>query len=259
MRLCVLNCIVRHYTRTWLLKHQVKIEDAGFDWKILGPDVQENDYVAFTCDQDAYSYRYSTKAPMDGIDGRGVYVSVCFATSPHKAAGLKNDVIQLFERSAISSDSWQQGKITYTWGKRDTPPKTRNQGDRKGKREKRGKRGEIGEEKERRQKRKKKKEQEGKNKAVDKNKGDMIRWILTVRANNCEHGVDVSYFRTKAVLRNQTCVFVLYTIRSSLFYNVSKKIGITLRDLWRQHSWLYVSSRSFSWYIGRHLIVCHDP
>lgn len=35
----------------------MKVEDAGFDWKILGPDVLEEEYVAHTCDQDAYSYR----------------------------------------------------------------------------------------------------------------------------------------------------------------------------------------------------------
>ena len=34
---------------------QVFLEDAGFDWKILGPDVSEADYVAWTCDQDAYA------------------------------------------------------------------------------------------------------------------------------------------------------------------------------------------------------------
>lgn len=38
------------------LDGKVKVEDAGFDWKILGPDVQEEDYVAHTCDQDAYAY-----------------------------------------------------------------------------------------------------------------------------------------------------------------------------------------------------------
>ncbi|KAL2935069.1 putative aldehyde dehydrogenase [Bienertia sinuspersici] len=37
------------------LKGQVKLEDAGFDWKILGPDVQQEDYVAWVCDQDAYA------------------------------------------------------------------------------------------------------------------------------------------------------------------------------------------------------------
>jgi len=34
---------------------RVKIEDAGFDWKILGPDVADVDYVAWQCDQDAYA------------------------------------------------------------------------------------------------------------------------------------------------------------------------------------------------------------
>ena len=32
------------------------IEDAGFDWKILGPDVTNISYVAWVCDQDAYAY-----------------------------------------------------------------------------------------------------------------------------------------------------------------------------------------------------------
>lgn len=43
---------------------QVKVEDAGFDWKILGPDVQEEEYVAHTCDQDAYAYRYTRQAEL---------------------------------------------------------------------------------------------------------------------------------------------------------------------------------------------------
>ncbi|KAL0583842.1 hypothetical protein ABG067_006286 [Albugo candida] len=34
---------------------RIKLEDAGFDWKILGPDVHEQEYVAWTCDQDAYA------------------------------------------------------------------------------------------------------------------------------------------------------------------------------------------------------------
>ncbi|KAJ4787435.1 aldehyde dehydrogenase 12A1 [Rhynchospora pubera] len=37
------------------LKGRIKLEDAGFDWKILGPDVKEVDYVAWVCDQDAYA------------------------------------------------------------------------------------------------------------------------------------------------------------------------------------------------------------
>mmetsp|Transcript_50600 Transcript_50600/g.68833 ORF Transcript_50600/g.68833 Transcript_50600/m.68833 type:complete len:416 (-) Transcript_50600:506-1753(-) len=34
---------------------KIRIEDAGFDWKILGPDVGDEEYVAWTCDQDAYA------------------------------------------------------------------------------------------------------------------------------------------------------------------------------------------------------------
>lgn len=34
---------------------KVKIEDAGFDWKILGPDVSNVDYIAWQCDQDAFA------------------------------------------------------------------------------------------------------------------------------------------------------------------------------------------------------------
>ncbi|GFR43750.1 hypothetical protein Agub_g4862 [Astrephomene gubernaculifera] len=34
---------------------KVFLEDAGFDWKLLGPDVAELEYVAWQCDQDAYA------------------------------------------------------------------------------------------------------------------------------------------------------------------------------------------------------------
>lgn len=34
---------------------KIRIEDAGFDWKILGPDVSNLDYVAWVSDQDAYA------------------------------------------------------------------------------------------------------------------------------------------------------------------------------------------------------------
>lgn len=38
-----------------LTKGRVRLEDAGMDWKILGPDVMDVDYVAWVCDQDAYA------------------------------------------------------------------------------------------------------------------------------------------------------------------------------------------------------------
>lgn len=38
------------------LKGRVKLEDAGFDWKILGPNPSEVDFVAWQADQDAYGF-----------------------------------------------------------------------------------------------------------------------------------------------------------------------------------------------------------
>lgn len=45
------------FAYTALLRLQVKLEDAGFDWKILGPDADKADVdnVAYVCDQDAYA------------------------------------------------------------------------------------------------------------------------------------------------------------------------------------------------------------
>ena len=34
---------------------KIRVEDAGFDWKVLGPDVGDEEYVAWVCDQDAYA------------------------------------------------------------------------------------------------------------------------------------------------------------------------------------------------------------
>ena len=38
------------------LKGRVKLEDAGFDWKVLGPDPSDVEYVAWQSDQDAYAF-----------------------------------------------------------------------------------------------------------------------------------------------------------------------------------------------------------
>jgi len=40
-----------------VLKGKIKIEDSGYDWKVIGPDASEHnaDYLAYQCDQDAYS------------------------------------------------------------------------------------------------------------------------------------------------------------------------------------------------------------
>ena len=54
---CDLNGKVHFCVHWWsgLLCVQVYLEDAGFDWKILGPDVSDMDFVAWVCDQDAYA------------------------------------------------------------------------------------------------------------------------------------------------------------------------------------------------------------
>ncbi len=57
---------------------KVKIEDAGFDWKILGPDVGDVDYVAWQCDQDAYAT----------IGQKCSAQSICFIHENWKSAGL---------------------------------------------------------------------------------------------------------------------------------------------------------------------------
>jgi len=43
-------------TLTAVTQGKIKVEDAGFDWKIMGSDVHELPYVAWQCDQDAYAH-----------------------------------------------------------------------------------------------------------------------------------------------------------------------------------------------------------
>merc|ERR1712232_973279 len=57
---------------------KVKIEDAGFDWKVLGPDVGDIDYVAWQCDQDAYA----------SIGQKCSAQSICFVHENWKESGL---------------------------------------------------------------------------------------------------------------------------------------------------------------------------
>jgi 1-pyrroline-5-carboxylate dehydrogenase len=50
--------VAEHLSKT--LAGRVKIEDAGYDWKILGPDVpkkqEDIDYVAWQSEMDAYGH-----------------------------------------------------------------------------------------------------------------------------------------------------------------------------------------------------------
>ena len=38
------------------MEGKVKVEDAGYDWKLMGPDVSDLEYVAYMCDHDAYAF-----------------------------------------------------------------------------------------------------------------------------------------------------------------------------------------------------------
>ncbi|GKY91179.1 hypothetical protein MPSEU_000090600 [Mayamaea pseudoterrestris] len=57
---------------------KVRLEDAGFDWKVIGPDVGDVDYVAWQCDQDAYA----------SIGQKCSAQSICFIHENWKESGL---------------------------------------------------------------------------------------------------------------------------------------------------------------------------
>eukprot|EP00240_Pyramimonas_obovata_P002040 CAMPEP_0118953254 /NCGR_PEP_ID=MMETSP1169-20130426/56243_1 /TAXON_ID=36882 /ORGANISM="Pyramimonas obovata, Strain CCMP722" /LENGTH=530 /DNA_ID=CAMNT_0006900669 /DNA_START=114 /DNA_END=1703 /DNA_ORIENTATION=- len=75
------------------LAGKVKIEDAGFDWKILGPDVQDVNYIAWQCDQDAYACSGQKCSAQ----------SILFAHQNYVAAGLLDKVKALAERRTLDN------------------------------------------------------------------------------------------------------------------------------------------------------------
>lgn len=84
------------------LRGKVYLEDAGFDWKILGPDVSDLDHVAWQCDQDAYA---ST--------GQKCSAQSClFAHSNWIEAGLLDEIEKL--AAARSLDALTVGPV-LTW------------------------------------------------------------------------------------------------------------------------------------------------
>lgn len=70
---------------------KVKIEDAGFDWKVIGPDVGDVDYVAWQCDQDAYAT----------IGQKCSAQSICFIHENWKKTGLVEKMKALAEARTI--------------------------------------------------------------------------------------------------------------------------------------------------------------
>ena len=74
------------------LSGRIKLEDAGFDWKILGPDVNNIDYVAYTSDQDAYAYSGQKCSAQ----------SILFVHENWKKVGIVEKLKKLAERRSIS-------------------------------------------------------------------------------------------------------------------------------------------------------------
>jgi len=69
-------------------KGKVRLEDAGFDWKILGPDVMDFDYVAWVSDQDAYAASGQKCSAQ----------SICFMHQNWVNAGFQERIAQLASR-----------------------------------------------------------------------------------------------------------------------------------------------------------------
>eukprot|EP01023_Acetabularia_acetabulum_P005622 TRINITY_DN12301_c0_g1_i1.p1 TRINITY_DN12301_c0_g1~~TRINITY_DN12301_c0_g1_i1.p1 ORF type:complete len:318 (-),score=71.58 TRINITY_DN12301_c0_g1_i1:1072-2025(-) len=70
---------------------KVRLEDAGFDWKILGPDVSDIDFVAYQCDQDAFACSGQKCSAQ----------SILFMHSNWKKAGLMEKVAKLAEKRKL--------------------------------------------------------------------------------------------------------------------------------------------------------------
>jgi 1-pyrroline-5-carboxylate dehydrogenase len=73
-------------------KGKVRLEDAGFDWKIIGPDVGDVDYVAWQCDQDAYAT----------IGQKCSAQSICFIHENWKKVGLVDKIKSITEKRNLN-------------------------------------------------------------------------------------------------------------------------------------------------------------
>jgi 1-pyrroline-5-carboxylate dehydrogenase len=78
---------------------KIFLEDAGFDWKVLGPDVGDVDYVAWQCDQDAYS----------SIGQKCSAQSICFIHENWKESGLMEKLKE--NVSKRSMDDFTKGPV----------------------------------------------------------------------------------------------------------------------------------------------------
>eukprot|EP00397_Hematodinium_sp_SG-2012_P013139 GEMP01013333.1.p1 GENE.GEMP01013333.1~~GEMP01013333.1.p1 ORF type:complete len:566 (+),score=124.31 GEMP01013333.1:52-1698(+) len=72
---------------------KVRIEDAGFDWKIMGPDVNDLPYVAWVCDQDAYAHTGQKCSAQ----------SIVFVHSNWVKAGLLDEMKKIASERSLSN------------------------------------------------------------------------------------------------------------------------------------------------------------
>lgn len=91
------------------------LEDAGFDWKVLGPDVSDLDYVAWQCDQDAYacsgqkcsaqSMMFAHRCARAYEMGRGTCLYVCWTRGRAFMSGLCH-FLKHFPHPLHSNSNW---------------------------------------------------------------------------------------------------------------------------------------------------------
>ena len=72
------------------LRGRVKLEDAGFDWKVLGPDVGEMDFVAWQADQDAYAFSGQKCSAQSMLIAHENWVEAGIVDRLAQRAGMRN-------------------------------------------------------------------------------------------------------------------------------------------------------------------------
>lgn len=77
------------------LKGKVFLEDAGFDWKVLGPDVSNIEYVSWVCDQDAYACSGQKCSAQ----------SILFMHSNWVQAGIEDRIKSLAAKRSLKNDT----------------------------------------------------------------------------------------------------------------------------------------------------------
>jgi 1-pyrroline-5-carboxylate dehydrogenase len=90
-------------------KGKIKIEDAGFDWKILGPDVSDIDYVAYTSDQDAYAFSGQKCSAQSILFAHDNWVSQGFFSKLSSLASRRS----LSDLTIVPVLSWDNAKIQH--------------------------------------------------------------------------------------------------------------------------------------------------